>query len=377
MTPDFAFAKQGTGFGVETGSQDSSRLSGTDRIAQDFETFRTEMQRGFQDQEQSVGGEPADQVFDPTEYRLGCGVGHEFIQRGAHEDDIPGIMESIQAGHQVAGNDGPATLGPEGGAEFLGDGIGMTQAFGGMVQRPNLEGLSWRLLGDGGANGKTRGTGSGAQVENFKRAIIGQAPAGGTTTFLKCPLSFDEGLGKEKQAVGQRFSRGFDIRFKPVRAFLGKKVAQPLDGGLELGGGFGKRSGRTEPPGAIHPILFKGGRVRSHLNMIRGYGGNRKLRLDKKFEIQGEGGSSGTSGIIDKIIATYRARKEIAKYSHRALYTEIEENEFNLNIPRYVDTFEPEPEIDIAASQKEIEEIEAKLAVTRKKMAAYLKDLDF
>jgi type I restriction enzyme M protein len=111
--------------------------------------------------------------------------------------------------------------------------------------------------------------------------------------------------------------------------------------------------------------------------MIRGYGGNRKLRLDKKFEIQGEGGSSGTSGIIDKIIATYRARKEIAKYSHRALYTEIEENEFNLNIPRYVDTFEPEPEIDIAASQKEIEEIEAKLAVTRKKMAAYLKDLDF
>jgi hypothetical protein len=37
---------------------------------------------------------------------------------------------------------------------------------------------------------------------------------------------------------------------------------------------------------------------------------------------------------IDKIIATYRARKEIAKYSHRAPYAEIEENEFNLNIPR-------------------------------------------
>ena len=80
---------------------------------------------------------------------------------------------------------------------------------------------------------------------------------------------------------------------------------------------------------------------------------------------------------IDKIIATYRARKEIAKYAHCATYAEMEENEFNLNIPRYVDTFEPEPEIDVALVQKEIEEIEGKLAVTRKKMAGYLKELDF
>ena len=80
---------------------------------------------------------------------------------------------------------------------------------------------------------------------------------------------------------------------------------------------------------------------------------------------------------VGKIIATFRARKEIAKYSHRAPFTEIEDNEFNLNIPRYVDTFEPEPEIDVAVAQKEIEEIEGKLIVTRKKMAGYLKDLGF
>jgi type I restriction enzyme M protein len=78
---------------------------------------------------------------------------------------------------------------------------------------------------------------------------------------------------------------------------------------------------------------------------------------------------------IDKIIATYRAQKEISKYSHRAPYTEIEENEFNLNIPRYVDTFEPEPEIDVAVVQKEIEEIEGKLVLTREKMKKYLKEL--
>lgn len=62
--------------------------------------------------------------------------------------------------------------------------------------------------------------------------------------------------------------------------------------------------------------------------------------------------------MISKIVATYRARKEVAKCFHPAPYREIEENEFNHNIPHYVDTFEPEPEINVAAIQKEIEEIE-------------------
>ena len=60
-----------------------------------------------------------------------------------------------------------------------------------------------------------------------------------------------------------------------------------------------------------------------------------------------------------------------------ASYAEIEENEFTPNIPRYVDTSGPEPEIDIVAVQKEIEEIETKLASTRKKMDNYLKELRF
>jgi type I restriction enzyme M protein len=53
----------------------------------------------------------------------------------------------------------------------------------------------------------------------------------------------------------------------------------------------------------------------------------------------------------------------------------MEQNEFNLNIPRYVDTFEPEPEIDVAAVQREIEEIERKLAVTRRQMDKHLKEI--
>ena len=54
---------------------------------------------------------------------------------------------------------------------------------------------------------------------------------------------------------------------------------------------------------------------------------------------------------------------------------EIAENDFNLNIPRYVNTFEPEEEIDVAALQKEIDRIEGELAEVRSKMAEYLKEL--
>jgi type I restriction enzyme M protein len=79
----------------------------------------------------------------------------------------------------------------------------------------------------------------------------------------------------------------------------------------------------------------------------------------------------------EKIVKTYRERQEVEKYAYPASFQEIEENEFNLNIPRYVDTFEPEPEIDISATQKEIGQIEAELVETRAKMDAYLKELGF
>lgn len=80
---------------------------------------------------------------------------------------------------------------------------------------------------------------------------------------------------------------------------------------------------------------------------------------------------------IDKIVDTFQKRKTIDKYSYLASYAEIEENEFNLNIPRYVDTFEEEEDIDIAAVQQEIKQIENELAQTQAKMSSYLKGLGF
>jgi type I restriction enzyme M protein len=80
-------------------------------------------------------------------------------------------------------------------------------------------------------------------------------------------------------------------------------------------------------------------------------------------------------GHINKVIDTYHGRKVIKKFSCRARVKDIVENEFNLNIPRYIDTFEPEDEIDVAALQKEINTIEAELARVRQRMAAHLKEL--
>ena len=61
---------------------------------------------------------------------------------------------------------------------------------------------------------------------------------------------------------------------------------------------------------------------------------------------------------------------------YRATPKEIADNDFNLNIPRYVDTFEEEAEIDLGAVKKEISKLETELAEVRKQMDRYLKELD-
>jgi len=78
---------------------------------------------------------------------------------------------------------------------------------------------------------------------------------------------------------------------------------------------------------------------------------------------------------MDKIISAYNERKSVDKYAYSSPFKEIKENDFNLNIPRYVDTFEEEEEINIDAVQQEIDELEKELAGVRKKMAKMLKEV--
>lgn len=80
---------------------------------------------------------------------------------------------------------------------------------------------------------------------------------------------------------------------------------------------------------------------------------------------------------IDKILTTYQARISVDKYAYLADIKELKENDFNLNIPRYVDTFEEEQEIDINAVQAEIVTLEAELADVKLQMVAYMKELGY
>jgi type I restriction enzyme M protein len=78
---------------------------------------------------------------------------------------------------------------------------------------------------------------------------------------------------------------------------------------------------------------------------------------------------------IEMIIDTYRNRKEIDKYSHVADLEEIKENEFNLNIPRYVDTFEEEEPVDLEEVSEKIREINKEMEDIDEEIEEYCKEL--
>ena len=212
------------------------------------------------------------------------------------------------------------------------------------------------------------------------------------------PFSLDK-WGQEIAAEDRygRFFRGIPPKSKGDWAFILHMLATAIEGKGRIG---------VVVP---HGVLFRGGQegkireavVRENLldvviglpaNLFYGTGipaaflifdksrktnGKEKVLFidaSREFE-QGTNQNRLREQDIEKIVDTFRKKETIEKYSYLANYAEIEENEFNLNIPRYVDTFEPEPEIDIAAVQKEIEEIEDNLSTVRKKMNAYLNDL--
>ncbi len=80
---------------------------------------------------------------------------------------------------------------------------------------------------------------------------------------------------------------------------------------------------------------------------------------------------------LQKILNAAVDRKNQDKYAYLASITEIAENDYNLNIPRYVDTFEEEVEIDLMAVRAEREKLKTELAVLEEKMAGYLKELGY
>ncbi|MDI9882748.1 type I restriction-modification system subunit M [Flectobacillus longus] len=78
---------------------------------------------------------------------------------------------------------------------------------------------------------------------------------------------------------------------------------------------------------------------------------------------------------IQKIIDTYHSRTEIEKYSHKATLEEIVTNDYNLNIPRYVDTFEAEESIDINAIAQELKKLDSDMTSIDTTIAGFCNEL--
>jgi type I restriction enzyme M protein len=100
------------------------------------------------------------------------------------------------------------------------------------------------------------------------------------------------------------------------------------------------------------------------------------LFIDSSREYQ-EGKNQGRlrDSDIERIVVTYKERQAIERYSYLAKAEELRANDFNLNIPRYVDSFEVESEVDLDATQKRILEVEEELDSVRKQISGFLKEL--
>ena len=100
------------------------------------------------------------------------------------------------------------------------------------------------------------------------------------------------------------------------------------------------------------------------------------LFIDASNEFEkGKNQNNLTDEQVEKIVDTFVKREAIDKYSYVATIEEIKENDYNLNIPRYVDTFEEEEPIDLQAVSEKIASIDKEIAKLDDELAVYLREL--
>ena len=129
----------------------------------------------------------------------------------------------------------------------------------------------------------------------------------------------------------------------------------------------------------LPPNLFFGTGIPAAILLFRTDRGRRNnvlfIDASREFEAGKNQNAIRVEVEVEKIVKTYLRRKRVDRYAHLATPEELAENDYNLNIPRYVDTFEEEEEIDLAAVQAEIDEIEVELKLVRREMAKALRGL--
>lgn len=112
-------------------------------------------------------------------------------------------------------------------------------------------------------------------------------------------------------------------------------------------------------------VVLKKGRQRNDVLFIDASQHYEKVKTQNKLRPED----------VDRIVSTYRERSEQEKYSHVASMDEIKANGYNLNIPRYVDTFEAEEAIDLNAVARELQELEKGMKDIDAELAGYCKEL--
>ena len=217
---------------------------------------------------------------------------------------------------------------------------------------------------------------------------------GGEPALL--PRQVGRGEGRRRARHYKRWHRGIPPKSKGDYAFISHMIETTTPGN--------GRVGVVVP----HGVLFRGGaegQIRQKLieenlldaviglppNLFFGTGipaailifrRDRKKRTDvlfidasREFEDGQNRNKLRVEVEVAKIVSTYAKRKKVERYAASATREDMEKHEFNLNIARYVDTFEVEEEVDLAAVQQDIDDIETELALVRKEMARALKEL--
>ncbi|ALS79611.1 restriction endonuclease subunit M [Planococcus kocurii] len=98
------------------------------------------------------------------------------------------------------------------------------------------------------------------------------------------------------------------------------------------------------------------------------------IDASNEFE-KGKNQNNLTDENVDKIVDTYKTRETIERYSYAASLEEIKENDYNLNIPRYVDTFVEEEPVDLEAVQVRLKEIDKEIEEIDRELEEYFKEL--
>ena len=217
----------------------------------------------------------------------------------------------------------------------------------------------------GEVNGKGKAFKMEASMDRFRRFDWGVPPASkGDWAFLLHMLASLKSGGRMAAVVphGVLFRGASEGR---IRQTVVEKNLLDAVIGLPANVFYG-----TSIPACI--MVFKKSRNRDDVLFIDASGkdekGNLRYKKDKnqnRLELKN----------IEDIVSAYRNRVNVDKFAHVASFEEIKENEFNLNIPRYVDTFEEEPLVDIQEVKANIAEIQKELDEVETQMAKYLKEL--